>query len=167
MAKMAAPREKSSQNKGDKMAAPTQLRRETSQLSLCLKLSQPTKIGQVETYTKQRRSPLEGSLHSVEIELKWIRFQLGEEAEARLDSQLQLSKANQDFVSFEKSTSRLQSELDVLIIDLEKANSTAREMQKHSKQLELINIEFKSKLDKIELTVLYDASQRDIIRLLS
>ena len=34
-------------------------------------------------------------------------------------------------------------------------------MQKRSKQLELINIEFKSKLDKIELTVLYDASQRD------
>jgi hypothetical protein len=34
-------------------------------------------------------------------------------------------------------------------------------MQKRSKQLELINIEFKSKLDKIELSVLYDASQRD------
>ncbi len=68
------------------------------------------------------------------------------------------------------STSRLQSEVDVLIIDFEKvihqntkekrsiyfiigtywsiqANSTTWEMQKRSKQLELINIEFKSKLD--------------------
>ncbi|EFX62751.1 hypothetical protein DAPPUDRAFT_119890 [Daphnia pulex] len=137
----------------------------------------------------KRRSPLEGSLHSVEIELKWIRFQLGEEAEARLDynypkptrilcrenlsrtknmpalfTPKRSKKSGANFTSrFEKSTSRLQSELDVLIIDLEKANSTAREMQKRSKQLELINIEFKSKLDKIELTVLYDASQRDIV----
>jgi hypothetical protein len=68
------------------------------------------------------------------------------------------------------STSRLQNEVDVLIIDFEKviyqntkqkrriyfiietywsiqANSTTWEMQKRSKQLELINIEFKSKLD--------------------
>jgi hypothetical protein len=68
------------------------------------------------------------------------------------------------------STSRLQSEVDVLIIDFEKviyqntkekrsiyfiietywsiqADSTTWEMQKRSKQLELINIEFKSKLD--------------------
>ncbi len=34
MAKMAAPREKASQNKGDKMAAPTQLRRETIKVQL-------------------------------------------------------------------------------------------------------------------------------------
>ncbi|KAI9562470.1 hypothetical protein GHT06_009903 [Daphnia sinensis] len=52
----------------------------------------------------------------------------------------------------EKRTSRLQSEVDVLIIDLEKH---------HRKQLELINIEFKFKLDEIELTVLYYASKRD------
>jgi hypothetical protein len=68
------------------------------------------------------------------------------------------------------STSRLQSEVDVLIIDFEKviyqntkekrsiyfiietywsiqADSTTWEMQKGNKQLELINIEFKSKLD--------------------
>ncbi|EFX68388.1 hypothetical protein DAPPUDRAFT_114594 [Daphnia pulex] len=128
----------------------------------------------------KRRSPLEGNLHSVEIELESIRVQLEEEAEACLDLERQLSKVNQDCLSWkskyehylhftpkrskksglEKSTLRLQSEVDVLIIDLKKANSTAREMQKRSKQLELINIEFKSKLDKIELTVLYDASQR-------
>ncbi|EFX69323.1 hypothetical protein DAPPUDRAFT_329266 [Daphnia pulex] len=59
------------------------------------------------------------------------------------------------------STSRLQSEVDVLIFDFENANSTTREIQKCSKQLELINLEFKSKLDEIEQTVLYDASQRD------
>ncbi|EFX61213.1 hypothetical protein DAPPUDRAFT_340436 [Daphnia pulex] len=56
------------------------------------------------------------------------------------------------------STSRLQSEVDVLIFDFENANSTTREIQKRSKQLELINLEFKSKLDEIEQTVLYDAS---------
>jgi hypothetical protein len=43
------------------------------------------------------RSPLEGSLHSAEIELELIRVQL--EEEARLDFELQLSKANQDCVS--------------------------------------------------------------------
>ncbi|EFX60188.1 hypothetical protein DAPPUDRAFT_338898 [Daphnia pulex] len=59
------------------------------------------------------------------------------------------------------STSRLQSEVDVLIFDFENANSTTREIQKRSKQLELINLEFKSKLDEIEQTVLYDASQKD------
>lgn len=81
----------------------------------------------------------------------------------------------------EKQKSRLQSEVEVLIIDLEKvktdvklvlltwnpvdaydilqANTTAREMQKRSEQLERINGELKSKLD--ELTALYDASQRD------
>ena len=42
---------------------------------------------------------------------------------------------------------------------ISQANTTAREMQKRSEQLERINIEFKSKLD--ELTALYDASQRD------
>ncbi|EFX64565.1 hypothetical protein DAPPUDRAFT_334077 [Daphnia pulex] len=59
------------------------------------------------------------------------------------------------------STSRLQSEVDVLIFDFENVNSTTREIQKCSKQLELINLEFKSMLDEIEQTVLYDASQRD------
>ncbi|EFX65901.1 hypothetical protein DAPPUDRAFT_329438 [Daphnia pulex] len=53
-------------------------------------------------------------------------------------------------------------ELKRTIIDISsQANSTTREIQKRSKQLELINLEFKSKLDEIEQTVLYDASQRD------
>ncbi|KAI9557319.1 paramyosin [Daphnia sinensis] len=151
---------------------------------------------------ERRRSTLEGNLHSVEIELESVRVQLEEEAEARLDLERQLSKANQDSLTWkskydqtclshteeieeirrkfhvrvteleeqisaliskcsglEKIKSRLQSEVEVLIIDLEKANTTAREMQKRSEQLERINAELKSKLD--ELTALYDASQRD------
>lgn len=66
-----------------------------------------------------------------------------------------ISKCN----GLEKQKSRLQSEIEVLIIDLEKANTAAREMQKRSEHLERINIELKSKLD--EVTALYDASQRD------
>jgi len=151
---------------------------------------------------ERRRSTLESNLHSVEIELESVRVQLEEEAEARLDLERQLSKANQDCLSWkskydhqctahteeveelrrkfhvrvteleeqinaliskcaglEKQKSRLQSEVEVLIIDLEKANSTAREMQKRCEQLERINGELKSKLD--ELTALYDVAQRD------
>ncbi len=150
----------------------------------------------------QRRSTLEGNLHSVEIELESVRVQLEEEAEARLDLERQLSKANQDAMTWkskydhecaarteeveelrrkfhvriteleeqinaliakcsglEKQKSRLQSEVEVLIIDLEKANTTARELQKRCEHLERINIELKSKLD--EVTALYDAAQRD------
>jgi chromosome segregation ATPase len=59
----------------------------------------------------------------------------------------------------EKQKSRLQSEVEVLIIDLEKANTNARDLQKRCEQLERINGELKSKLD--DLTALYDAAQRD------
>ena len=138
----------------------------------------------------------------MEIELESVRVQLEEEAEARLDLERQLSKANQDVLTWkskydhecaahteeveelrrkmhvriteleeqinalvakcsglEKQKSRLQSEVEVLIIDLEKANTTARELQKRCEQLERINMELKSKLD--EVSGLYDAAQRD------
>lgn len=62
--------------------------------------------------------------------------------------------------NLEKQKSRLQSEVEVLIIDLEKANNTARELQKRVEQLERINIEMKSRLD--ETTALYEQSQRDL-----
>ena len=39
-------------------------------------------------------------MHSVEIELESVRVQLEEEAEARLDLERQLSKANQDCLSW-------------------------------------------------------------------
>lgn len=42
----------------------------------------------------QRRSILEASLHQVEVELESVRVQLEEEAEARLDLERQLVKAN-------------------------------------------------------------------------
>lgn len=59
----------------------------------------------------------------------------------------------------EKQKSRLQSEVEVLIIDLEKSNASARDLQKRVEQLERINAELKTKLD--EVTALYDAAQRD------
>ncbi|XP_038216615.1 paramyosin, long form-like [Zerene cesonia] len=62
--------------------------------------------------------------------------------------------------SVEKQKSRLQSEVEVLIIDLEKANGTARELQKRTEQLERVNIEIKSRLE--ETVQLYEQSQRDL-----
>lgn len=52
------------------------------------------------TFPLQRRSSLESSLHSVEVELESVRVQLEEEAEARLDLERQLSKANQDAMTW-------------------------------------------------------------------
>ncbi|CAH1986066.1 unnamed protein product [Acanthoscelides obtectus] len=62
--------------------------------------------------------------------------------------------------NLEKQKSRLQSEVEVLIIDLEKANTTARELQKRVEQLERINIDLKTRLD--ETVQLYEQSQRDL-----
>lgn len=62
--------------------------------------------------------------------------------------------------NLEKQKSRLQSEVEVLIIDLEKANGTARDLQKRVEQLEKINIELKSRLE--ETVSLYEQSQRDL-----
>ncbi|RZC36450.1 paramyosin, partial [Asbolus verrucosus] len=62
--------------------------------------------------------------------------------------------------NLEKQKSRLQSEVEVLIIDLEKANNTARELQKRVEQLERINIDLKTRLE--ETVNLYEQSQRDL-----
>lgn len=62
--------------------------------------------------------------------------------------------------NLEKQKSRLQSEVEVLIIDLEKANNTARDLQKRVEQLERINLDLKTRLD--ETIQLYEASQRDL-----
>ncbi|XP_023021304.1 paramyosin isoform X2 [Leptinotarsa decemlineata] len=62
--------------------------------------------------------------------------------------------------NLEKQKSRLQSEVEVLIIDLEKANNTARELQKRVEQVERINIDLKTRLD--ETVQLYEQSQRDL-----
>lgn len=62
--------------------------------------------------------------------------------------------------NLEKQKSRLQSEVEVLIIDLEKANNTARELQKRVEQLERINLDLKTRLD--ETIQLYEVAQRDL-----
>lgn len=46
----------------------------------------------------------------------------------------------------EKQKSRLQSEVEILIIDLEKANSTCRELQKRCEHLERMNADLKGKV---------------------
>lgn len=62
--------------------------------------------------------------------------------------------------NLDKQKSRLQSEVEVLIIDLEKANNTARELQKRVEHVERINIEIKTRLD--ETIQMYEQSQRDL-----
>ncbi|XP_030373349.1 paramyosin, long form isoform X1 [Scaptodrosophila lebanonensis] len=62
--------------------------------------------------------------------------------------------------NLEKTKTRLASEVEVLIIDLEKSNNTSRELQKAVNTLEKHNVELKSRLD--ETIVLYETSQRDL-----
>lgn len=62
--------------------------------------------------------------------------------------------------NLEKQKSRLQSEIEVLIIDLERANGTARELQKRVDTLERTNIEIKARLE--ETLQLYDTAQREL-----
>ncbi|KAK9886773.1 hypothetical protein WA026_018427 [Henosepilachna vigintioctopunctata] len=62
--------------------------------------------------------------------------------------------------NLEKQKSRLQSEVEVLIIDLEKANGTARELQKRVEQLERINIDIKTRLE--ETVQMYESTQREL-----
>lgn len=60
----------------------------------------------------------------------------------------------------EKQKSRLQSEVEVLIIDLEKANGAARELSKRVEILERTHIELKSRLE--ETLTMYEVAQRDL-----
>ncbi|KAG1678822.1 Paramyosin [Nymphon striatum] len=62
--------------------------------------------------------------------------------------------------NLEKQKSRLQSEVEMLIIDLEKANSHAREMEKRCGTLEKLNHDLKNKIE--ELSQLYETSQREL-----
>ncbi|XP_018801617.1 PREDICTED: paramyosin, long form isoform X1 [Bactrocera latifrons] len=62
--------------------------------------------------------------------------------------------------NLEKQKTRLASEVEVLIIDLEKSNNTCRELTKSVNTLEKHNIELKSRLD--ETIVLFETSQRDL-----
>lgn len=62
--------------------------------------------------------------------------------------------------NLEKLKSRLQSEVEVLIIDLERANGTARDLQKRVEILERTSIELRSRLE--ETVSLYEVAQRDL-----
>lgn len=76
------------------------------------------------------------------------------ESEEHIESlQARLSK-------LEKEKSRLSSEIEVLIIDLERANNGIREYTKRIEVLERTNIEIKTRLE--ETIALYDQSQRDL-----
>ncbi|CAL1275352.1 unnamed protein product [Larinioides sclopetarius] len=61
--------------------------------------------------------------------------------------------------ALEKHKSRLQSEVEVLIMDLEKATTHAQNLEKRVSQLEKVNHDLKSKVD--ELISLLEAAQRD------
>lgn len=62
--------------------------------------------------------------------------------------------------NLEKQKSRLSSEVEILIIDLEKSNNTCRELTKSVTTLEKANVEIKSRLD--ETVSLYESAQRDL-----
>jgi chromosome segregation ATPase len=62
--------------------------------------------------------------------------------------------------SLEKIKSKLTTEIEVLIIDLEKANSAARDFQKRVEILERTNIDLKTRLE--EHITLLEVSQRDL-----
>lgn len=62
--------------------------------------------------------------------------------------------------TLEKVKSRLQTEVEVLIIDLEKSNNTCRELNKRCEQFERTTVELKTRLD--EVTLAYDQAQRDL-----
>lgn len=61
--------------------------------------------------------------------------------------------------SLEKQKSRLQSEVEVLIMDLEKATTHAQNLEKRCSSLEKANHDLKSKVD--EITILFENAQRD------
>lgn len=61
--------------------------------------------------------------------------------------------------NLEKQKSRLQSEVEVLIMDLEKATTHAQQLEKRCAVLERVNIELKSKVE--EVTILMENAQRD------
>lgn len=61
--------------------------------------------------------------------------------------------------NLEKQKSRLQSEVEVLIMDLEKATTHAQQLEKRCAILERSNIELKNKVE--EVTILMENAQRD------
>lgn len=61
--------------------------------------------------------------------------------------------------NLEKQKSRLQSEVEVLIMDLEKATTHAQQLEKRCAALERANMDLKSKVE--EITILLESAQRE------
>jgi chromosome segregation ATPase len=111
----------------------------------------------VNSESQQWRSKYETEVSARAEEVEEIRrkFQIRiQETEEHIE-QLMIKLSNT-----EKQKSRLQSEVEVLIIDLEKANGAARDLAKRVEILERTNIEIKSRLE--ETISLYEAAQRDL-----
>ena len=62
--------------------------------------------------------------------------------------------------ALEKQKARLQSEVEVLIMDLEKATAHAQALEKRVAQLEKINLDLKNKLEEVSL--LLEQTQKDL-----
>lgn len=109
--------------------------------------------GEVQVYRSKYESEAAARVEEVEELRRKYNIRISEQEE-HIESLL--VKVN----NLEKQKSRLQSEVEVLIIDLEKANGTARELQKRVEQLERINIETKTRLE--ETIQMYESCQRDL-----
>lgn len=103
------------------------------------------------------KSKYEAEVQAHNDECEELRRKLAQKI-AEYEEQLQslLNKCS----SLEKQKSRLQSEVEVLIMDLEKATTHAQNLEKRCAQLEKINLELKAKVD--ELVALLEQAQRDV-----
>ncbi|XP_054714949.1 paramyosin-like [Uloborus diversus] len=102
------------------------------------------------------KSKYEAECQSHADEVDELRRRLAQKT-AEYEEQLQalLNKCS----ALEKHKSRLQSEVEVLIMDLEKATTHAQNLEKRCSQLEKLNHDLKTKVD--ELIALLEAAQRD------
>lgn len=126
---------------------------EESEARLDLERQLVKATGEVSLYRSKYESESQARIEEVEeIRRKYtIRIQ---EQDEHIESILV------KLASVEKQKSRLQSEIEILIIDLEKANGAARELQKRVDTLERTNVELKVRLD--ETIQLFEVSQRDL-----
>ncbi|MCP9260509.1 Paramyosin [Dirofilaria immitis] len=107
---------------------------------------------------ERERSQLQAQLHQVQLELDSVRTALDEESAARAEAEHKLALANTEITQW-KTKSRLQSEVEVLIVDLEKAQNTIAILERAKEQLEKTVNELKVRID--ELTVELEAAQRE------
>ncbi|XP_076358189.1 paramyosin-like [Tachypleus tridentatus] len=115
---------------------------------------QLTKVnGEVSTWKSKYETELQ-SHHEEVDELRRKMVAKTAEYEEQLESLL--NKCS----SLEKHKSRLQSEVEVLVMDLEKATTHAQNLERQVTQLEKVNVDLKSKNE--ELTVIVEQTQREL-----